>query len=115
VPVHFGTDAALALAICRVIIDEGLVDRKFVKEQTDLPLLIRKDTGKFLRGNEYNAGDREDQFFWLDTKSKQVVPAPRGTLSLGDVDPALEGTTTVRLLDGTESEVEPSSSGFVAL
>ncbi len=107
VPVNFGTDAALALAMCRVIIDEGLMDRKFVQEQTDLPLLVRKDTGKFLRGNEYNAGDREDQFFWLDTKSKQVAPAPRGTLSLGDVDPALEGATTVRLLDGSEVEVEP--------
>ena len=106
VPVHFGTDAALALAMCKVIIDEGLVNRRFVQEQTDLPLLVRKDTGKFLRANEYNAGDREDQFFWFDSKTKQVVPAPRGPLSLGDVDPSLEGTAVVRLLDGTEVELE---------
>jgi DMSO reductase family type II enzyme molybdopterin subunit len=115
VPVTFGTDAALALAMCRVIIDEGLIDRRFVQEQTDMPLLVRKDTGKFLRGNEYNAGDREDQFFWLDTKTRQVVPAPRGSLSLGDVDPALEGTARVRLVDGAEVEVETVFARLVRL
>src|SRR3972149_6643843 len=77
-PVRIGTDAALALAMCKVVIDEGLYNKRFVQEQTDLALLVRKDTGRFLRGNEVNAGDREDQFFWLDAKSKQVVPAPRG-------------------------------------
>ena len=106
-PVRMGTDAALALAMCRVIVEEGLYNKRFIQEQTDLPLLVRKDNDRFLRGNEVNAGDREDQFFWLDTKSKHVVPAPRGTLTLGDVDPALEGTARVRLLDGTDVEVEP--------
>jgi len=106
-PVRIGTDAALALAMCKVVIDEGLYKKRFIQEQTDLALLVRKDSGKFLRGNEVNAGDREDQFFWLDAKSKQVVPAPRGTLALGDADPALEGTYKARLVDGTEVEVEP--------
>ncbi len=105
VPIRIGTDAAFALAMCKVIIDEKLYNRKFVQEQTDLPMLVRKDTSKFLRGNEYNAGDREDQFFWLDARSRQIVPAPRGTLAIGDVDPALEGTAKARLLDGTEVEV----------
>ncbi len=106
-PVRFGTDAALALAMCRVLIDEGIYDRRFVQEQTDLSLLVRVDTGRFLRGSEINGGDRDDQFFWLDGKSGQLAPAPRGTLSLGDVDPALEGTRTVRLLDGSDVAVEP--------
>ncbi len=108
-PARIGTDAALALGMCKVIIDEGLHLRhkRFIQEQTDLPLLVRKDTGKFLRGNEVNPGDREDQFFWYDAKSHQVVPAPRGTLALGDTDPALEGTYKARLVDGSEVEVEP--------
>jgi DMSO reductase family type II enzyme molybdopterin subunit len=106
-PVRIGTDAALALAMCKVVIDEGLYKKRFVQEQTDLALLVRKDTGKFLRGNEVNAGDREDQFFWLDGKSRQVVPASRATLALGDADPVLEGTYKVRLIDGSEVEVEP--------
>ena len=106
-PVRIGTDAALALSMCKVIIDEGLYNKKFVQEQTDLPLQVRKDTGKLLRGNEVNAGDREDQFFWFDELTRRVVPAPRGTLALGEVAPALEGTFKARLIDGSEVEVQP--------
>lgn len=106
-PVQFGTDAALALAMCRVIVDEGLHDKRFIQEQTDLPLLVRTDNGRFLRGRDFSQGQRDDQFFWLDTKSGQIVPAPRGDLRLGDVIPALEGTTTVQLADGTQVMVEP--------
>ncbi len=108
VPVRIGTDAALSLSMCKVIIDSGIYNRRFVQEQTDLPLLVRKDTGRFLRGNEVAEGDREDQFFWLDSKGKQIMPAPRGSLALGDVDPALEGTATAILADGSKVEVEPA-------
>ena len=107
VPVRIGTDAALALAMCQVIVEGGLYDRKFVQEQTDLPLLVRKDTGRFLRGNELAADDREDQFFWLDSRTGIVMPAPRGTLALGGAHPALDGDTTVTLADGSQVEVEP--------
>jgi DMSO reductase family type II enzyme molybdopterin subunit len=107
VPVRMGTDAALALSMCKVIIDEGLYKKRFIKEQTDLPLLVRKDTGKFLRGNEFAFGEREDQFYWFDNGMKAIVSAPRGTLALRNFDPALEGTFKARLTDGTEVEVEP--------
>jgi anaerobic selenocysteine-containing dehydrogenase len=50
IPVRIGTDAALALGMCKVIIDEKLYNRRFVQEQTDLGMLVRTDTGKFLRG-----------------------------------------------------------------
>ncbi len=106
-PVRIGTDAALALSMCKVIIDEGLYNKRFIKEQTDLPLLVRKDTGRFLRGNEVAIGEREDQFYWWDAKIGMVVPAPRGTLSLTGADPALEGTYKARLTDGSEVEVQP--------
>ncbi|MGB6836610.1 MAG: molybdopterin-dependent oxidoreductase [Dehalococcoidia bacterium] len=106
-PVRIGTDAALALSMCKVIIDAGLYNRRFVQEQTDLPLLVRSDNGRFLRGSEMVEGERDDQFYWLDSKSGQVVPAPRGTLALGDVDPVLEGRATVTLADGSQVEVQP--------
>jgi DMSO reductase family type II enzyme molybdopterin subunit len=106
-PVRIGTDAALALAMCKVIIDAGLYQKQFVQEQTDLPLLVRKDTSQFLRGNEVMAGDREDQFFWWDTLGDALAPAPRGTLATTGVDPALAGTYRVTLQDGSEVEVEP--------
>jgi DMSO reductase family type II enzyme molybdopterin subunit len=105
-PVRIGTDAALALSMCKVIIDGGLYDRQFVQEQTDLPLLVRKDTGRFLRGDEV-AQDREDQFFWWDTLSGILTPAPRHTLATTGSDPALEGSYQVMLKDFSTVEVEP--------
>ncbi len=107
-PVRIGTDAALALALCQVIVEAGIYDRRFVQEQTDLPLLVRRDNGRFLRGNDLAPDDREDQFFWLDSRTRIVVPAPRGTLALAGVDPALDGDTVVTLADGSRVEVEPA-------
>jgi anaerobic selenocysteine-containing dehydrogenase len=91
-PIRIGTDAAFALAMCKVIIDADLYNKQFVQEQTDLPLLVRKDTGHFLRGSEVYQGEREDQFFWWDTSSNTLVQAPRHTLATADVEPALEGS-----------------------
>ena len=107
-PVRIGTDAALALSMCKVIIDAGLYKKQFVQEQTDLPLLIRKDTGRFLRGSDVAAGDLDDQFFWWDTLTGTLAPAPRHTLALTGVDPALEGAFKVTLKDLTTVEVEPA-------
>ena len=50
VPIRPATDAAFALAMCQVIIEEGLYDKAFVQSQTDLPLLVHKATRRFLRG-----------------------------------------------------------------
>jgi DMSO reductase family type II enzyme molybdopterin subunit len=106
-PVRIGTDAALALSMCKVIIDEGLYNKRFIQEQTDLPLLVRTDTGRFLRGPEAAFGEREDQFYWFDRKMGILMSTPRGTLSLSFADPALEGTYKVHLTDGSEVEVQP--------
>ncbi|MBI5503933.1 MAG: molybdopterin-dependent oxidoreductase, partial [Deltaproteobacteria bacterium] len=105
--IRIGTDAALALAMCKVIIDGGLYQKQFVQEQTDLPLLVRTDSGRFLRGNEVYEGEREDQFFWWDRLTNLLTPAPRHTLATTGVDPVLDGTYKVTLLDGTTVEVEP--------
>ena len=106
-PVRIGTDAALALAMCKVIVDAGLYKKQFVQEQTDLPLLVRKDNGRFLRGCDVVEGEREDQFYWWDTLTGTLTPAPRGTLATTGVDPALEGSYSVLLKDMTTVEVEP--------
>jgi DMSO reductase family type II enzyme molybdopterin subunit len=106
-PIRIGADAALALSMCKVIIDAGIYDKRFVQEQTDLPLLVRTDTARFLRGRDVADGDRDDQFFWWDTLTNVLTPAPRGTLATTGVDPGLEGTFTVTLKDGVAVEVEP--------
>jgi nitrate reductase alpha subunit len=38
-----GTDSALALAMAQVILSEGLQDQEYIREQTDLPILVRED------------------------------------------------------------------------
>jgi DMSO reductase family type II enzyme molybdopterin subunit len=107
VPVELGTDAALALAMAKIIIDDGKYDAAFVKEQTDLPLLVRTDTGRYLRQTDVEGKGREDQLYFWDAARDTHVKAPRGTLRLGTIDPALEGTHTVPLHDGSTVEVRP--------
>jgi DMSO reductase family type II enzyme molybdopterin subunit len=106
-PVRIGTDAALALAMCRVVIDEGLMDAPFVREQTDLGLLVRTDTGRFLRQCDLQEGGSDQVFTLFDARSGAIAEAPR-TLDLGDLEPALEGRYRARLRDGGEVDVEPA-------
>ncbi len=105
VPVSWGSDPALALAMCQVIVEEDLVDADFIRTQTDLSLLVRVDTGRFLRASEVEEGARDDQFFHLDP-DRGIVSADRGHLFC-DYSPALVGSTDTTLLDGTTVEVRP--------
>ncbi|MBC8292314.1 MAG: molybdopterin-dependent oxidoreductase [Proteobacteria bacterium] len=106
VPVDFGSDAALALGMAQVMMSEGLVNERFVKEQTDLALLVRDDNGRFLRASELEGGDsRDDQFYFLDPDSGQPAAAALDTLELGELDPALDARATVTLHDGSRIAV----------
>ena len=107
IPVEPGTDIALALGMCQVLVEEKLYKPGFLKEQTDLPFLVREDTQKFLRQDDLEPDGREDQFYVYDLKTKQVVPARRDTLELGSVDPALEGRYEVELSDGRKVQIRP--------
>ena len=100
VPVNVGTDAALGLALAQVMVEEGIYDRRFVREQTDLPFLVRTDTKLFLRQRDLEAGGNDDVFYVYDQATKAVVEAPRSSLELGAIDPALEGEFRVRTIHG---------------
>jgi DMSO reductase family type II enzyme molybdopterin subunit len=101
VPVNIGTDAALALAVAQIIVREKLYREDFVREQTDLPFLVREDNGKFLREKDFKSGGREDIFYFYDETSGRVVEAPRKSLGLDGLAPALKGAYEVRALSGT--------------
>ncbi len=107
------TDAALALAMAQVIIDEKLYREDYIKEQTDLPFLVRVDTGRFLREQDVTRRGREDAFYLWDEATGAAVLAPgsqgmkQATLSLGAIRPALEGRFQVKLAEGKSVEVEP--------
>lgn len=107
IPVEPGTDIALALAMCQVIVEEKLYKPQFLKEQTDLPFLVREDTHKFLRQSDLQGGGKEDQFYIYDLKAGKVVPARKETLDLGSIDPALEGRYEAELVGGKKVAVRP--------
>ncbi|HSB10119.1 MAG TPA: molybdopterin-dependent oxidoreductase [Blastocatellia bacterium] len=52
-----GTTPALALGFANVILRENLYDKEYVRQWTDLPILVRMDTLKYLRAEEV-FGDR---------------------------------------------------------
>jgi DMSO reductase family type II enzyme molybdopterin subunit len=118
VPVRFATDAALALSLCHVIVEEGLYNEDFIKEQTDLPLLVRTDTRRFLRQCDLQEGGKEDIFYMWDIHRQAPVEAPGSwghpvySLKLGDISPALAGQYEVTLKDGTKAKVRPLFSLF---
>lgn len=96
-----GTDAALALAAAQVIIAEGLHDVAYVTEQTDLPLLVRADDGRFLRPADLGVEGSDTSFFVWDSLRGAPAPAPgtggsaslelRGLQPAIDVDAEIEG------------------------
>ncbi len=47
-----GTTPALAMGLAQVIVKEKLFDEEYVAGNTDLPFLIRMDTGKLLRADD---------------------------------------------------------------
>ncbi|MBI2918547.1 MAG: molybdopterin-dependent oxidoreductase [Chloroflexi bacterium] len=100
VPIRTGTDAALALAMAQVIISRKLYQADFVREQTDLPLLVRIDSHKFLTQKDMLRGGRDNIFYVFDEASGRVVTAPWKTLALDGIVPALEGEYEVDTLQG---------------
>ncbi len=114
IPVKIASDGAFALGMCQVLIEEDRLDLAFIKDQTDLPLLVRRDTRRFLRASDLDADVQDDDtyfgghFFMLDWHTGEVVPAPRETLALGEIAPQLRGEANVTLVDGSTVEVVPA-------
>ncbi|NNN20495.1 MAG: molybdopterin-dependent oxidoreductase [Acidimicrobiales bacterium] len=105
IPIVPGADSALALGMCKVIVDEGLMNEAFVKEQTDLSLLVRLDTKELLRGKDVNGDTSSISFFHYD-ESLGLMPANQESLS-NSYEPALKGQYKVTLKDGETIEVSP--------
>jgi DMSO reductase family type II enzyme molybdopterin subunit len=100
VSVEIGSDAALALSMAQVIVEENIYKSDFIVEQTDLPLLVRSDDGNFLRESDLEAGGGEDVFYVFDRAAGSVVAAPKRSLNLAGVEPALEGVFEVESAAG---------------
>ena len=101
IPVKAGTDAALAMGVAYLLVKNGKIDRDFVVEQTDMPLLVREDNGHFLTDADLKDGGDASQFYVFDETSKEVRKLPRKNLKLGKLRPALEAQTEAKLKDGS--------------
>jgi DMSO reductase family type II enzyme molybdopterin subunit len=110
---RMGTDAALGLAMAQVIVSENLYKPEYVQEQTDLPFLVREDTGRFLRQKDINAGGSDEIFYFWDEATKQLAETPgsQGSkaqdLHLGSIKPALHGRFSAALADGKKVSLRP--------
>jgi DMSO reductase family type II enzyme molybdopterin subunit len=108
-----GTDAALALAMAQVILSENLHDEDYIREQTDLPILVRDDTRRYLRASDVVSGGKEDLLYFWDAAQDGLaeVPGCQGegskSLALGLLRPALSGRYSAQLADGSTVQVRP--------
>ncbi len=106
VPVKAGTDSFLAMSLLHNLFRDGLIDRDFVREQTDLPFLVRIDTGDLLRHRDLRDQGKDDVFYCWDEASGSAQPMPgtqghfKKSLRLGKLKPALEGAWEVKGKDG---------------
>ncbi len=111
IPINPGTDSFFAMSMIHVLIKEKLYNEEFIREQTDLPFLVKLSDGKLLRKSDMVKGGSEQVFYFFDEKSASVVEAPgsagsaQPTLRLGGMRPMLEGTYKVRTGEGKEVEV----------
>ncbi len=114
-PIAVGTDAALGLAVARHLFAANAVDLPFVREQTDLPLLVRLDTGRFLREEDLKAGGRPDRLYLWHPGLGAPVEAPGASGSATrrltlDFEPPIDGQWPVKLADGAAVMVAPVGS-----
>jgi anaerobic selenocysteine-containing dehydrogenase len=104
-----GCDGALALAMIHVLIEEKLSDEQFVREWTNGPFLVRKDTGKLLTEKDLTQSAKPGGFVVWDTiRGKPAVFRTDRGYAESKVNPALVGTFTCPLAGGAVVSCRPA-------
>ncbi len=104
VPINWSADPALWLGVCKILIDNGWIDREFILEQTDAPVLVRADNGQFLRDSDLSEKGDPEQFYVIDSSNGELAKLPKGTLA-PTCAYALDANRKVRLGSGAQVEV----------
>ncbi len=111
-PIKADTDAALALGMAKIIIDRRLYDAKFLRDFTDFPILVRKDSGKRLLAGEVQALADDAQIRIIPEYRRLFVVRSNNTLqilnpeNLAPTHAELEGEYQVTLTNGQTITVE---------
>jgi anaerobic selenocysteine-containing dehydrogenase len=92
-----GTDQAVALGLANLLVSSGRFDQAFAATWTNASLLLRADTGRFLREIDFRDDGRTDILFSRAEQGGGLLPfdATRGTWTPGDAAPALRWEGTV--------------------
>jgi anaerobic selenocysteine-containing dehydrogenase len=99
-----GTDAALALALTHVLIENGWFDAGFVRRWTNAPLLVRADTGRLLRADDLLAGgDPAHLVAWDAVGGRPAAYDPARGYPVAESRLALLGVHEVTTTAGTVS------------
>ncbi|MDD6739768.1 MAG: S-adenosylmethionine synthetase N-terminal domain-containing protein, partial [Coriobacteriaceae bacterium] len=101
-----GTDCAISFAWLNVIFEEKLWDDDFVRYWSNAPFLVRKDTGKLVRLDEFNGGKHEDFLVMNESTGELVTWCSDENRYYEDceVTPVLQGTFKIKMADGSEVE-----------
>ena len=92
-----GTDAALALSLASVMIENGWFDLDFVRRWTNAPLLVRADTGRLLRAD----GDPGKYVAWDASSGQPVAYDPaQGRYTVDESRLALSGAYDIDTAGG---------------
>jgi anaerobic selenocysteine-containing dehydrogenase len=118
VQINSSSDAAFALGIVNVILNEKLFDEDFIKTYTDMPLLVRLDNHKKLlasdvrslagkaKGMKSKIPEYRELYVVYNKKTKgYAIPDPESLKR--DFDPVLEGEFEVQLTSGKTVKVKP--------
>ncbi|MBF0316051.1 MAG: molybdopterin-dependent oxidoreductase [Oligoflexia bacterium] len=114
IPLAPDTDTALALAMAKVMVEKKLYDEAFIRDFTDMPILVRRDSGKRLLASEVQELAASVAALELPPhRAAYVVAKNDGSFSL--LNPlstaaletavVLEGEWEVKLTDGTVTKV----------
>ncbi|MFE4858544.1 molybdopterin-dependent oxidoreductase [Streptomyces sp. NPDC056670] len=103
-----GTDAALALGLAHLLIQQGTYDEEFVRSWTNGPLLVRRDTGRFLRAGELSGAADAEGFAVLDRDTGRVEAYDTRAAAVRPERFALSGTVEVRTAHGSLVECVPA-------
>jgi complex iron-sulfur molybdoenzyme family reductase subunit alpha len=108
-----GTDADLALGVARILVEEKLYDAPYVREQTDMPLLVVEKTRRYLRESDMEENGGDEVFYFFDEKEGKVTKAPGSmgsptrSIDLSGAVPSLTGRHVVTDRKGEEIAVVP--------
>ena len=121
IPINPATDGALALAMAKVIVDEGRYDEEALLEYTVAPLFVRDDNGQYLRASDLEGieGDSKDYICWdknidgpaiLGPVIDERYTADENNLGLGGTSSAVIGSSSGKVIEGVDPVLEKTAT-----